>query len=141
GRPACPQVGVPGSHPTPARCLTWFPRSRSSIRRTEVTAAGQPFSPVGIRYQIQQVQEINMSELEARSSLAEPLKFAYWVPNVSGGLVTSTIEQRTEFSFDYNKKLAVLAENSGFDYALSQVRYASSYGAAQQHDPAAFSLG
>ncbi|MEV4732752.1 dimethylsulfone monooxygenase SfnG [Saccharopolyspora sp. NPDC049426] len=70
-----------------------------------------------------------------------PLKFAYWVPNVSGGLVTSTIEQRTEFTYDYNKKLAVLAENSGFEYALSQVRYASSYGAAQQHDPAAFSLG
>ncbi|MEV0081305.1 dimethylsulfone monooxygenase SfnG [Saccharopolyspora sp. NPDC050642] len=72
---------------------------------------------------------------------AEPLKFAYWVPNVSGGLVTSKIEQRTDFGFDYNKKLAVLAENSGFEYALSQVRYASSYGAAQQHDPAAFSLG
>ncbi|CAM03333.1 FMNH2-dependent dimethyl sulfone monooxygenase [Saccharopolyspora erythraea NRRL 2338] len=72
---------------------------------------------------------------------SEPLKFAYWVPNVSGGLVTSKIEQRTEFSFEYNKELAVLAENSGFEYALSQVRYASSYGAAQQHDPAAFSLG
>ena len=72
---------------------------------------------------------------------AEPLRFAYWVPNVSGGLVTSTIEQRTEFTFEYNEKLARLAENSGFEYALSQVRYASSYGAAQQHDPAAFSLG
>ncbi|MBK0867932.1 MULTISPECIES: dimethylsulfone monooxygenase SfnG [unclassified Saccharopolyspora] len=72
---------------------------------------------------------------------AEPLKFAYWVPNVSGGLVTSTIEQRTEFSYDYNKRLAVLAERSGFEYALSQVRYASSYSAAEQHDPAAFSLG
>ena len=24
---------------------------------------------------------------------ADPLRFAYWVPNVSGGLVTSTIEQ------------------------------------------------
>lgn len=71
----------------------------------------------------------------------EQLKFAYWVPNVSGGLVTSSIEQRTEFSFEYNKKLAVLAEQNGFEYALSQVRYASSYGAAQQHDPAAFSLG
>ncbi|MCX2730284.1 dimethyl sulfone monooxygenase SfnG [Saccharopolyspora sp. NFXS83] len=74
-------------------------------------------------------------------SSAEPLKFAYWVPNVSGGLVTSKIEQRTNFGFEYNKELAVLAERSGFEYALSQVRYASSYGAAQQHDPAAFSLG
>lgn len=73
--------------------------------------------------------------------LSDPLKFAYWVPNVSGGLVTSTIEQRTEFTYDYNRRLAVLAENSGFDYALSQVRYASNYSAAQQHDPEAFSLG
>ncbi|MBE9375605.1 dimethyl sulfone monooxygenase SfnG [Saccharopolyspora sp. HNM0983] len=74
------------------------------------------------------------------STPAEPLKFAYWVPNVNGGLVTSTIEQRTDFSFEYNTTLAQLAERNGFDYALSQVRYASSYGAAQQHDPAAFSL-
>jgi hypothetical protein len=37
---------------------------------------------------------------------AEPLRFAYWVPNVSGGLVTSTIEQRTDWSFAYNRKLA-----------------------------------
>ncbi|KEI45758.1 dimethylsulfone monooxygenase SfnG [Saccharopolyspora rectivirgula] len=71
----------------------------------------------------------------------EPLKFAYWVPNVSGGLVTSTIEQRTNYSFEYNVELAKLAEQNGFEYALSQVRYASSYGAQQQHDPAAFSLG
>jgi dimethylsulfone monooxygenase len=57
----------------------------------------------------------------------EPLQFAYWVPNVSGGLVTSKIEQRTDWSYDYNQKLAVLAENHGFDYALSQVRYVASY--------------
>ena len=59
----------------------------------------------------------------------EPLRFAYWVPNVSGGLVTSTIEQRTDWSFGYNRKLARLAEQAGFDYALSQVRYTASYGA------------
>ena len=27
--------------------------------------------------------------------VADHIKFAYWVPNVSGGLVTSDIEQRT----------------------------------------------
>ncbi|MBD0021871.1 dimethyl sulfone monooxygenase SfnG [Gordonia pseudamarae] len=69
-----------------------------------------------------------------------PLQFAYWVPNVSGGLVVSTIEQRTDWSYDYNKKLAVLAENNGFDYALSQVRYIASYGAAYQHESTSFSL-
>lgn len=47
---------------------------------------------------------------------AEPLRFAYWVPNVSGGLVTSTIEQHTDWGYDDNRDLAVLAENNGFDY-------------------------
>src|SRR6202453_923809 len=51
--------------------------------------------------------------------IPEPIRFAYWVPNVSGGLVTSTIEQRTDWSFEYNRKLARLAERAGFDYALS----------------------
>jgi FMNH2-dependent dimethyl sulfone monooxygenase len=68
------------------------------------------------------------------------VKFAYWVPNVSGGLVVSKIEQRTHWEYDYNKKLAVLAENSGFEYALSQVRYMASYGAEYQHESTSFSL-
>jgi dimethylsulfone monooxygenase len=68
------------------------------------------------------------------------VKFAYWVPNVSGGLVVSKIEQRTDWGYEYNKKLAVLAENSGFEYALSQVRYMASYGAEFQHESTSFSL-
>src|SRR5207302_2705066 len=76
----------------------------------------------------------------SEESLHEPLKFAYWVPNVSGGLVTSDIEQRTDWGYDYNRELAVLAENNGFEYALSQVRYTASYGAAYQHESTGFSL-
>lgn len=76
----------------------------------------------------------------SEESLHTPLKFAYWVPNVSGGLVTSTIEQRTDWGYDYNKKLAQTAENSGFEYALSQVRYMASYGADHQHESTSFSL-
>ena len=68
------------------------------------------------------------------------LQFAYWVPNVSGGLVVSTIEQRTDWGYEYNKALAQLAERNGFDYALSQVRYMASYGAAYQHESTSFSL-
>ena len=70
----------------------------------------------------------------------EPIKFAYWVPNVSGGLVVSKIEQRTDWGYEYNKTLAQLAENNGFEYALSQVRYMASYGAAYQHESTGFSL-
>ncbi len=69
-----------------------------------------------------------------------PLKFAYWVPNVSGGLVISKIEQRTDWSLDYNVKLARLAEDVGFEYALSQVRYMASYGAEFQHESTTFSF-
>ncbi|MBB6627091.1 dimethyl sulfone monooxygenase SfnG [Nocardioides sp. KIGAM211] len=81
-----------------------------------------------------------MSAAPARQPSTTPLKFAYWVPNVSGGLVVSKIEQRTDWGYDYNKKLAQLAENNGFEYALSQVRYMASYGAAYQHESTSFSL-
>ena len=69
----------------------------------------------------------------------DPIKFAYWVPNVSGGLVISSIEQRTSWTADYNIKLAQIAEKAGFDYALSQIRFTAGYGAEFQHEPVAFS--
>jgi FMNH2-dependent dimethyl sulfone monooxygenase len=69
----------------------------------------------------------------------ESLKFAYWVPNVSGGLVISNIEQRTSWTIDYNRKLAQIAEASGFDYALSQIRFTAGYGAEFQHESVSFS--
>ncbi|MEU9791154.1 LLM class flavin-dependent oxidoreductase [Streptomyces sparsogenes] len=71
---------------------------------------------------------------------SDHLRFAYWVPNVSGGLVTSTVEQRTDRGYDYNRELAVLAENNGFDYALSQVRYMAGNGAEYQRESTSFSL-
>lgn len=69
----------------------------------------------------------------------EPVKFAYWVPNVSGGLVISDIEQRTSWDIDYNRKLAQIAETSGFEYGLTQIRFTAGYGAENQHESVAFS--
>ena len=69
----------------------------------------------------------------------QPIKFAYWVPNVSGGLVVSKIEQRTSWTIDYNRKLAQIAEQSGFEYALTQIRFTAGYGAEFQHESVAFS--
>lgn len=76
----------------------------------------------------------------ADPSETDPLRFAYWVPNVSGGLVVSTIEQRTSHSPAYNVDTARVAEQVGFDYALTQVRYLASYGADAQHESVSFSL-
>lgn len=69
----------------------------------------------------------------------EQIKFAYWVPNVSGGLVVSKIEQRTSWDIDYNRTLAQIAENAGFEYALSQIRFTAGYGAEYQHESVTFS--
>lgn len=69
----------------------------------------------------------------------ENIKFAYWVPNVSGGLVVSNIEQRTSWDIDYNRKLAQIAEKAGFEYALSQIRFTAGYGAEFQHESVSFS--
>ncbi|KTC25991.1 dimethyl sulfone monooxygenase SfnG [Pseudomonas sp. ABAC61] len=69
----------------------------------------------------------------------QAVKFAYWVPNVSGGLVVSKIVQRTHWDIDYNRKLAQIAEAAGFEYALTQIRFTAGYGAEYQHESVAFS--
>lgn len=74
-----------------------------------------------------------------QAATRDPIKFAYWVPNVSGGLVISSIEQRTDWSIDYNRKLAQIAEKAGFEYALSQIRFTAGYGADKQHESVTFS--
>jgi FMNH2-dependent dimethyl sulfone monooxygenase len=60
------------------------------------------------------------------------------VPNVSGGLVISNIEQRTSWDIGYNRRLAQIAEQAGFDYALSQIRFTAGYGAEYQHESVSF---
>ena len=69
----------------------------------------------------------------------ESIRFAYWVPNVSGGLVVSKIPQRTGWDAPYNRRLAQIAEEAGFDYALTQIRFTAGYGAEYQHESVAFS--
>ncbi|MFK3708443.1 FMNH2-dependent dimethyl sulfone monooxygenase [Raoultella sp. BIGb0138] len=72
-------------------------------------------------------------------NINKPIQFAYWVPNVSGGLVISQIEQRTHWSAEYNRQLAQIAEQAGFDYALTQIRFTAGYGADNQHESVTFS--
>ncbi|MFJ7679036.1 MAG: dimethylsulfone monooxygenase SfnG, partial [Peribacillus sp.] len=64
------------------------------------------------------------------------LQFAYWAPNVSGGLVVSQIPQKTGWSFEDNKRYAQMAEEIGFDYVLLQTRFFASYGAENQLEAA-----
>jgi dimethylsulfone monooxygenase len=64
------------------------------------------------------------------------LQFAYWAPNVSGGLVISKLQQKTGWTFDDNVRYAEIAENNGFDYVLLQTRFFASYGAEFQLEAA-----
>ncbi|WP_146550882.1 dimethylsulfone monooxygenase SfnG [Rummeliibacillus suwonensis] len=64
------------------------------------------------------------------------VQFAYWAPNVSGGLVISNIPQKTGWSFEDNKRYAQIAEANGFDYVLLQTRFFASYGAEKQLEAA-----
>lgn len=66
------------------------------------------------------------------------LKFGYWATNESGGLVTTTIPQRTGSTFEDNKRYAQTAENLGFEYVLIATRYIPSYGAEEHYDSLAF---
>jgi FMNH2-dependent dimethyl sulfone monooxygenase len=88
-------------------------------------------------YSFPSSQGIPMSNTAVSSG--DAIKFAYWVPNVSGGLVVSTITQRTDWSLDYNQRLARTAEAAGFEYALSQIRFTAGYGAEYQHESVSFS--
>jgi FMNH2-dependent dimethyl sulfone monooxygenase len=83
---------------------------------------------------LQQIYLINDSYYEEEKSMS--LQFAYWAPNVSGGLVISNIPQRTGWSFEDNKRYAQIAEEVGFDYALIQTRFFASYGAENQLEAA-----
>ena len=65
------------------------------------------------------------------------LQFAYWAPNVSGGLVISNLPQKTGWSYEDNKRYAQLAEEIGFDYVLLQTRFFASYGAENQLEASA----
>ncbi|KAK4903158.1 hypothetical protein LTR27_000086 [Elasticomyces elasticus] len=73
------------------------------------------------------------------NSSPDRLKFAYWVPNVSGGLVISKIPQATGWDLKSNVRYAKTAERWGFEYALSQIRFMAGYGAENQHEPVSFS--
>ncbi|WP_028311586.1 dimethylsulfone monooxygenase SfnG [Derxia gummosa] len=68
----------------------------------------------------------------------EPVRFAYWVSNLSGGQVVSRIEQRTGWDFDYNVKLARLAEQAGYEFALTATRFVGGYRADGQHESTTF---
>lgn len=65
---------------------------------------------------------------------SDQVEFAYWVPNISGGLVVTTLPMDTDWTPEANIKYAKDAEANGFVTALAQTRWFASYGADHQHE-------
>ena len=65
---------------------------------------------------------------------SDQVEFAYWVPNVSGGLVISNLPMETDWTPEANIRYAQQAEEFGFVTALAQTRWFASYGADYQHE-------
>ena len=103
------------------------------LRRRGLLAEPRERRPGVIR-----IGRISASE---RNTSPDQTKFAYWVPNVSGGLVISNIEQRTDWGYDYNSKLARARREQRLRLR-ADARSATSprYGAAYQHESTSFSL-
>ena len=107
----------------------------SSLKTSSDPAATAPKESDGVL----EKSQLDLSHWEEINADPERVKFAYWVPNVSGGLVISKIPQRTSWDMEANQRYAQKAEHWGFEYALSQIRFMAGYGAEYQHEPVSLS--
>lgn len=101
------------------------------------TAVSNGVLPNGIAATATENQSLDYAD--SLNSDPDRVRFAYWVPNVSGGLVISKIKQNTRWDLKSNVTYARTAERVGFEYALSQIRFMAGYGAENQHEPVTFS--
>lgn len=104
---------------------------------TPGTAVSNGVLPNGIAATATENQSLDYAD--SLNSDPDRVRFAYWVPNVSGGLVISKIKQNTRWDLKSNVAYARTAERVGFEYALSQIRFMAGYGAENQHEPVTFS--
>jgi FMNH2-dependent dimethyl sulfone monooxygenase len=63
------------------------------------------------------------------------VRFGYWMPLGSGGMVISSLPQRTDWTLGWNVRMAQVAEDSGFDYGLAPARFIASHGWEIQQEP------
>ncbi len=63
------------------------------------------------------------------------MKFGYWMPLGSGGMVISGLPQRTDWTLGWNSRMAQVAEDLGYDYGLAPARFIASHGWEFQQEP------
>ena len=63
------------------------------------------------------------------------IRFGYWMPLGSGGMVISNLPQRTDWTLKWNAKMAQIAEEVGYEYGLAPARFIASHGWEFQQEP------
>jgi dimethylsulfone monooxygenase len=63
------------------------------------------------------------------------IQFGYWMPLGSGGMVISSLPQRTDWTLEWNAQMASIAETVGYDYGLAPARFIASHGWEFQQEP------
>jgi dimethylsulfone monooxygenase len=63
------------------------------------------------------------------------IRFGYWMPLGSGGMVISDIQQRTDWTLGWNARMAQVAEDVGYEYGLAPARFIASHGWEFQQEP------
>src|ERR1700759_748156 len=63
------------------------------------------------------------------------VKFGYWMPLGSGGMVISSLPQRTDWTLGWNSQMAQVAETVGYEYGLAPARFIASHGWDFQQEP------
>ncbi len=63
------------------------------------------------------------------------IQFGYWMPLGSGGMVISSLPQRTDWTLEWNAQMAATAESVGYDYGLAPARFIASHGWEFQQEP------
>ncbi|MAY46292.1 MAG: LLM class flavin-dependent oxidoreductase [Rhodobacteraceae bacterium] len=63
---------------------------------------------------------------------AKPVELGVFLPVGNGGWITSTTSPQLAATYDYNKQVTLLAEDLGFDFALSMAKWRG-YGGPSRH--------
>jgi FMNH2-dependent dimethyl sulfone monooxygenase len=56
------------------------------------------------------------------------IRFGYWMPLGSGGMVITSLPQRTDWTLAWNARMAQQAEEVGYEYGLAPARFIASHG-------------
>ena len=104
----------------------------STVRKaTQVTQSVAQYDHIGSKYDEYARTELCGARLEKEWQMVE---LGVFLPVISGGWVVSTAAPQYQPSYEMNKAMTLLAEDLGFRFVLSPVKYRGFGGPTEQWD-------